>query len=350
MPKGGPDGGNGGRGGDVLLQGHEALNTLVDFRFHSIVKAGNGKAGGSSMKTGAGGEHLVLDVPCGTTVVDEATMVPVADITRPGQQVVVAHGGSAGRGNHSFRSSTNRAPREFERGLAGEERLLRLQLKVIADVGLLGKPNAGKSTLLSVVSASKPAIADYPFTTLVPNLGVVRVDPSRSFVMADIPGLIEGAAEGHGLGTRFLKHLSRTSLLLHLVEVSPTDGSDPLANLVNIEKELRRYSDALANRKIWTALTKIDTVPPDELELICSECRKIYPDRPLFTISSVSRQGLPELLNALAESVEQAPGEIRSAQDSVTQDAINEMFRRRGTKDDEDSAEEDEVEVVYRRG
>ena len=350
LPKGGPDGGNGGRGGNVILQGHEALNTLVDFRFQSIVRASNGKAGGSNMKSGASGNDLVLDVPCGTTVVDEATLVTVIDITQPGQKAIVAHGGSAGRGNHSFRSSTNRAPRDYEQGKNGEEKKLRLQLKVIADVGLLGKPNAGKSTLLSVVSASKPAIADYPFTTLVPNLGVVRVDPARSFVMADIPGLIEGAAEGHGLGTRFLKHLSRTSLLLHLVEVNSTDGSDPLINLQTIEEELRRFSDALADRTIWTVLTKTDTVTQEETELVLEELRKARPNRPIHAISAVTGSGLSGLLNALADVIENEHENERTLRDSAAQDAIDDMLRRHGPKVPEDTAEDDEVEVIYRRG
>ena len=350
LPKGGPDGGNGGKGGDVILCGDPALNTLVDFQYRSLFRAENGKPGGSTMKTGASGEDLVLQIPCGTSVIDDANLETIADVTEPGQTLVVAHGGASGRGNHSFRSSTNRAPREFGRGLDGEHRQLRLQLKVIADVGLLGKPNAGKSTLLSVVSASKPAIADYPFTTLVPNLGVVRVDPARSFVMADVPGLIEGASEGHGLGTRFLKHLSRTSLLLHMVEVAPVDGSDPVVNLTSIEKELRQFSEALADRTVWTVLTKIDAVQEDEVELVREACLAEHPDRPLFAISSLSQKGLAELLNALADSVEEQRTNPQSETDAVAQDALAEMMSRQQAKQDDSSDDDDDVQVVYRRG
>ena len=349
LPKGGPDGGNGGKGGDVILKGHSALNTLVDFRYQPILKAEKGRQGGSSMKTGGSGHDLIVDVPCGTSVVDDATLEYIADIVDPDQAVVVARGGKGGRGNHSFRSSTNRAPREFEQGMPGETRRLRLHLKVLADVGLLGKPNAGKSTLLSVVSASKPAIADYPFTTLIPNLGVVKVDPARSFVMADIPGLIEGAASGHGLGTRFLKHLSRTRLLLHLVEVVPQDGRRPKDNLLLIEQELHQYSAALANRPLWTVLTKIDTAGETEVAAVKEELRLLHPSRPIFAISAVSGHGVRELMLALMTAVENQPHDELEDSTVLQRDVLNEILARTTPKASTNDESDDEVEIVYRR-
>ena len=352
LPKGGPDGGNGGRGGDIVLQGREALNTLVDFRFKPQYQADKGRNGGSQLKTGASGKALVLDVPCGTSVVDQTTLELIADITQPDQRVIVAVGGDGGRGNHSFRSSKNQSPRQFNVGLTGESKQLRLQLKVLADVGLLGKPNAGKSTLLSVVSASKPRIADYPFTTLTPNLGVVDIDATRSFVMADVPGLIEGAASGHGLGTRFLKHLSRTALMLHLIEVSPVDGSDPITNLVAIEEELAQYSHALAQRSIWTVLTKNDLISDDALEALSATVHAIRPERPVFCISAVTHHGVNELMNAISNHVaEHTQVEASRFDDLVAQDAIHDMMKRSPTQKSDSSEESnnDEVEVICRR-
>lgn len=349
LPKGGPDGGNGGKGGDVVFRGDGSLNTLVDFKYQPILKSDNGRQGGSSVKTGASGHDLVVDVPCGTSVVDDATLEYVADITTPGQTVIVAHGGHGGRGNHSYRSSTNRAPREFEPGLSGETRRLRLHLKVLADVGLLGKPNAGKSTLLSVVSASRPAIADYPFTTLVPNLGVVQVDPARSFVMADIPGLIEGAASGHGLGTRFLKHLSRTHLLLHLVEVAPLDGSDPCENLTKIEQEVEAFSQALAEREVWTVVTKIDVADDDEVRAMTEQLRALHPDRPIFTMSAVTQRGVRELTFALMEAIETRPKIDAEEVTSLDRDVLDDILSRTKPKAANTSDQDDQVEVIYRR-
>lgn len=349
LPKGGPDGGNGGKGGDVVFRGDGSLNTLVDFKYRPILKSENGRHGGSKVKTGASGHDLIVDVPCGTSVVDDATLQYVADITTPGEMVVVAHGGQGGRGNHSYRSSTNRAPREFERGLPGESKRLRLHLKVLADVGLLGKPNAGKSTLLSVVSSSKPAIADYPFTTLIPNLGVVQVDPARSFVMADIPGLIEGAASGHGLGTRFLKHLSRTHLLLHLVEVAPADGSEPSENLTKIERELEAYSRALADRTVWTIVTKIDSATTDEVHAVTEKLRALHPNRPIFEISAVTRDGLQELTFALMDEVESKPSLDMAEASKLDRDVLDDILNRTKPSASPDSDEAGQVEVVYRR-
>ena len=349
LPKGGPDGGNGGKGGDVVFRGDEALNTLVDFRYRPILKSENGRQGGSSVKTGASGRDLVVDVPCGTSVVDDATLEYVADITSPGQLVVVARGGQGGRGNHSYRSSTNRAPREFERGEPGESSRLRLHLKVLADVGLLGKPNAGKSTLLSVVSSSRPAIADYPFTTLVPNLGVVQVDPARSFVMADIPGLIEGAASGHGLGTRFLKHLSRTHLLLHLVEIAPVDGSDPCDNLTKIEQEVETFSQALAERDVWTVVTKTDVSSSEEVEAVSQQLKALHPDRPIFEISAVTQRGIRELSFALMEAIENRPKPDDRESSALDRDVLDDILSRTKPRSSSDEEEDDQVEVIYRR-
>lgn len=349
LPKGGPDGGNGGSGGSIVFRGDAALNTLVDFRYQPRLRAENGRHGSSNKKAGARGSDLIVDVPCGTSIVDDLTLEYVADITEPDQMVVVARGGQGGRGNHSYRSSTNRTPREFEPGQDGESRRLRMHLKVLADVGLLGKPNAGKSTLLSVVSASKPAIADYPFTTLIPNLGVVKVDVARSFVMADIPGLIEGAAEGHGLGTRFLKHLSRVQLLLHMVEVNPVDESDPLENLQRIEQELQTYSESLATREIWTVVTKTDMVTTPEVEALVARLKAAYPDRPTFQISAVAQQGVRELMLALMDAVERSETVESTAVEAINQDVLAEILSRSKPKPLEEEDDTD-VEVVYRRG
>ncbi|MCE2406238.1 MAG: GTPase ObgE [Pseudomonadales bacterium] len=349
QPKGGPDGGNGGNGGNIVFRGDAALNTLVDFKYRPILKSANGRQGGSSVKTGASGGDLVVDVPCGTSVVDDATLEYVADITSPGQLVVVARGGDGGRGNHSYRSSTNRAPREFERGTPGESKRLRLHLKVLADVGLLGKPNAGKSTLLSVVSSSKPAIADYPFTTLVPNLGVVHVDPARSFVMADIPGLIEGAASGHGLGTRFLKHLSRTHLLLHLVEVAPLDGSDACENLTTIEHEVSEFSVALAEREVWTVVTKIDAASTEEVHAVTRRLRALHPDRPIFEISAATQRGIRELTFALMEAVESRLKLDADESTSLDKDVLTDILNRTKSRPTPTAVDGEQVEVIYQR-
>ncbi|MCY4095204.1 MAG: GTPase ObgE [Gammaproteobacteria bacterium] len=349
LPKGGPDGGNGGKGGDVVFRGDGSLNTLVDFKYRPILKSDKGRQGGSKVKTGASGHDLVVDVPCGTSVVDDATLEYVADITTPGEMVVVARGGPGGRGNHSYRSSTNRAPREFERGLPGESKRLRLHLKVLADVGLLGKPNAGKSTLLSVVSSSRPAIADYPFTTLVPNLGVVHVDPARSFVMADIPGLIEGAASGHGLGTRFLKHLSRTHLLLHLVEVAPADGSEPSENLMKIEREVEAFSRALADREVWTVVTKTDVATTDELHAVSERLRALRPERPIFEISAVAHEGIRELTFALMDAVDSKSKLDEHESSALDRDVLDDILSRTKPRASSESDEDERVELIYRR-
>lgn len=295
LPKGGPDGGDGGNGGDVRLVGDAALNTLVDFRFMPRCRADNGRAGGGRDKTGASGPTLDVRVPVGTRIIDEETGTTVGDVAAPDQAVTVARGGVRGFGNAHFKSSTNRAPRKTTPGSPGESRRLRLTLNVIADVGLLGMPNAGKSTLIARVSASKPKIADYPFTTLVPNLGVVRVGEDASFVMADVPGLIPGASSGAGLGYRFLKHLTRTRLLLHLVDTSPMDGSDPLANCRRIEEELYAYSRVFREREVWMVATKMDLTGSEH---VLPRLAEAFPDRRRFGISAVTGLGLDDLTRA----------------------------------------------------
>ncbi|MDE0660639.1 MAG: Obg family GTPase CgtA [Gammaproteobacteria bacterium] len=296
LPKGGPDGGNGGNGGDVRLVGDAALNTLVDFRFMPRCRAQSGRAGGGRDKTGAGGATLDVRVPVGTRIIDEETGTTMGDVAAPEQAVTVAKGGVRGFGNAHFKSSTNRAPRQTTPGSAGESRRLRLTLNVIADVGLLGMPNAGKSTLIARVSASKPKIADYPFTTLVPNLGVVRVGEDASFVMADVPGLIPGASSGAGLGYRFLKHLTRTRLLLHLVDAAPLDGSDPVGNCRQIEEELFAYSGVFRERDVWMVATKMDLTGSEH---VLGRLAEAFPDRRRFGISAATGLGLDDLTRAV---------------------------------------------------
>ena len=295
LPKGGPDGGNGGNGGDVRLVGDAALNTLVDFRFMPRCRAESGRVGGGRDKTGASGPTLDVRVPVGTRVIDEETGTTVGDVAVEDQAVTVAKGGTRGFGNAHFKSSTNRAPRKTTPGSAGESRRLRLTLNVIADVGLLGMPNAGKSTLIARVSASRPKIADYPFTTLVPNLGVVRVGEDASFVMADVPGLIPGASSGAGLGYEFLKHLSRTRLLLHLVDAAPMDGSDPLANSRQIEEELYAYSGVFRERDVWMVATKMDLTGSEH---VLARLAEAFPHRRRFPISAITGLGLDDLTRA----------------------------------------------------
>jgi GTP-binding protein len=265
VPKGGPDGGDGGRGGHVYAVADRNINTLVDFRFSKQHKATHGENGRGADCFGAAGGDIILRMPVGTMLVDEDSGLLVADLTQHGEKVLLAKGGDGGMGNLHFKSSVNRAPRQFTPGREGERKRLRLELKVLADVGLLGMPNAGKSTLIAAVSNARPKIADYPFTTLHPNLGVVRVSAEKSFVIADIPGLIEGAAEGAGLGHQFLKHLARTRLLLHLIDFAPFDDSiDPVSEGAAIVEELRKYDEALWSKPRWLVLNKIDMVPADE--------------------------------------------------------------------------------------
>jgi len=292
IEKGGPDGGDGGDGGSVWMEADRNLNTLVDYRFQRRYKAENGRQGASRNCTGSKGAELVLKVPVGTTVIDEDTGEVLCDLTNVGQREKVAQCGFHGLGNTRFKSSVNRAPRQTTDGSLGESRNLKLELKVLADVGLLGLPNAGKSTFIRAVSAAKPKVANYPFTTLVPNLGVVRVEQDHSFVIADIPGLIEGAAEGAGLGIRFLKHLARTRLLLHLVDMAPWDDVAPAESAKIIINELEKFSPALAEQERWLVLNKLDLVPEEEREARCQAVIDALGwQGPVFQVSAVQKEG-----------------------------------------------------------
>lgn len=306
IPRGGPDGGDGGDGGSVYLVADAGLNTLADFRYDRRFRAGRGQNGSGRNCTGKGSEDLEVHVPAGTLVYEDETGELLGDLVETGQRLLVARGGFHGIGNARYKSSTNRAPRQSKPGTPGEQRMLRLELKLLADIGLLGKPNAGKSTLIRAISSAKPKVADYPFTTLYPNLGVVRVAAHRSFVVADIPGLIEGAAEGAGLGIQFLKHLSRTGLLLHLVDVAPLDNSDPVADVQAIVHELEKFSAELGERERWLVLNKIDLLPDEERE---ARCRAIVEglgwSGPVFSIAAVSQQGTRELVFAIMDRIEQ---------------------------------------------
>ena len=302
VPRGGPSGGDGGRGGDVTLVSTEHQNTLLQFRFNPEHKAQRGRHGEGSNRTGAEGQSIELQVPVGTVVYDEATGERLHDFTTVGERIVVARGGRGGKGNARFATSTHQAPTEHEAGKPGEELRLRLELKLLADVGLVGFPNAGKSTLISRISAAHPKIADYPFTTLEPQLGVVSMDDFRSFVVADIPGLIEGAHLGHGLGVQFLRHIERTRLLAHLVDVSESSGREPAADFATVMAELASFSEELAAKPMILVATKMDAAQdPARVESL----RQIAKQRglPFFQISSVTGQGLDELRYAMAERV-----------------------------------------------
>ncbi|MAT65947.1 MAG: GTPase ObgE [Gammaproteobacteria bacterium] len=307
IPFGGPDGGDGGDGGSVFLVADESINTLVDFHYERRFQAQRGENGRGRNCTGAGGEDRVIRVPVGTMVYDHDTGELIGDLTESGQRLKVAQGGWHGIGNARFKSSTNRAPRQSTPGTPGEQRELRLELKLLADVGLLGMPNAGKSTLIRAVSAARPKVADYPFTTLYPNLGVVRLAQHQSFVIADIPGLIEGAAEGAGLGVRFLKHLARTRLLLHLLDVSPFGGSgDPVDDARKIIAELEKYSPELAARPRWLVLNKLDLLPEDERAARCDEILNgLEWTGPVFRISAATGEGTDDLVKAVMMHLEQ---------------------------------------------
>lgn len=307
IPFGGPDGGDGGDGGSVYLKATEGLNTLIDFRYQRQFKAQNGKGGMGSNCTGSKGDDLIINVPIGTVVYEADTDELLGDITQPGETLIVAQGGFHGLGNTRYKSSINRAPRKTSTGSEGETRSLRLELRVLADVGLLGLPNAGKSTLIRAVSSAKPKVADYPFTTLHPNLGVVSTSLYKSFVMADIPGLIEGASEGAGLGIRFLKHLSRTCILLHIVDVAPLDGSDPVESAQTIINELTAYNPELLNKPIWLVFNKIDMIP-DEKErkkTIQRIIKELKWEGKTFEISAIKREGTEALSFALMSLIDE---------------------------------------------
>jgi GTP-binding protein len=307
VPFGGPDGGDGGLGGSVYLKAAPGINTLADFRVERTFKAKSGVAGSGNECTGKGGDDLYVPVPIGTIVTDADTGEQLGDLVREGDTLLVARGGKGGWGNVRFKSSTNRAPRNFGPGLPGEKRNLALELKVIADVGLLGLPNAGKSTLISAVSAARPKIADYPFTTLHPNLGVVSVGEHRSFVMADIPGLIEGAAEGAGLGIRFLKHLQRTRVLLHLVDIAPPDPeADPVKDARAIVGELKKFSKDLTEKPRWLVLNKIDLLPEKEAAKRCADIvRRLRWKGPVYRISGVTGAGTKDLMQDVMRLIEE---------------------------------------------
>lgn len=306
VPRGGPDGGDGGDGGNIYFIANPNLNTLIDFRYQRFYKAQNGQSGQGSNCTGKSGEDLKIDVPVGTIVLDAETHERLGDLNQAGQELLVARGGFHGLGNARYKSSINRAPRQTSSGSEGERKELRLELRVLADVGLLGLPNAGKSTLIRAVSDARPKVADYPFTTLHPNLGVVHVARHQSFVIADVPGLIEGASEGAGLGLRFLKHLSRTGILLHIVDIAPVDGHDPVEDVQVIVKELEKYDTELLHKPRWLVFNKIDALLPEEAEEVIQKMlKKLGWKAPYFSISAISGLGAKELVRALWSYLEQ---------------------------------------------
>jgi len=309
IPRGGPDGGDGGRGGSIYAIADRNINTLIDYRFARIHRAKKGENGLGADKYGRGADDIVLRMPVGTVIADADTGEVVADLAQHDARALIARGGKGGLGNLHFKSSTNRAPRQFTKGEEGESRRLKLELKVLADVGLLGLPNAGKSTLIRAISAARPKVADYPFTTLAPNLGVVRTDAGRSFVVADVPGLIEGAADGAGLGLQFLRHLQRTRLLLHVVDIAPTDpAADPVHDARAIVKELERYDAALAAKPRWLVLNKLDLVPESERDKHVKAFVKAYRTKsPVFGIVAVSGDGCRALTFAVQDWLDAHP-------------------------------------------
>lgn len=368
IPLGGPDGGDGGDGGSVILEGSASLNTMVDYRFTRKFRAPNGESGRGRNCTGKAGEDIVLPVPLGTTIIDEETEEVLGDIQAAGDRLVVAQGGFHGIGNTRYKSSINRAPRQFSEGTLGESRTLKLELKVLADVGLLGLPNAGKSTLIRAISAAKPKVADYPFTTLVPNLGVVKVDAYRSFVVADIPGLIEGASDGAGLGIRFLKHLTRNRILLHLVDVAPFDESDPAEQALSIVRELERFSPTLAARPRWLVLNKIDLVDDETLaERRTAILEALQWEGPVYEIAAISGRDTARLTGDLMTAIEylneqeaedeelklheqdlqmQMQSEARERIESLRLERKAARFAEQQSEDDD--ADDGDVEVEYR--
>lgn len=377
VPFGGPDGGDGGRGGSIYIQADDDTSTLVDYRYTRKFRAERGKNGAGANCTGRGGEDVVLKVPVGTTIVDTDSGDIIGDLVEDGQRILVAGGGEGGLGNTHFKSSTNRAPRKCTTGTKGELREIRLELKVLADVGLLGMPNAGKSTFIRAVSAAKPKVADYPFTTMVPNLGVVDADRHRSFVMADIPGLIEGAAEGAGLGIRFLKHLARTRILLHIIDVQPIDGSDPAHNAKAIMNELAKFSPTLAKLPVVLVLNKLDQIAEESREEWCQHILdELEWTGPVFKTSGLLSEGTKEVVYYLMDQIEQQrerevedpeyAAEVRAFREQLEVEtreqtiAAKEAYRamRRAQRlesmmDDDDDFDDDEddndVEVIYVR-
>jgi len=309
VPRGGPDGGDGGRGGSIAVLADRNINTLIDYRYQRLFRAQRGENGRGSDQFGKGGEDIVLRVPVGTVISDADGGERLADLATDGARALVAKGGRGGLGNLHFKSSTNRAPRQSTPGEKGESRRLKLELRVLADVGLLGMPNAGKSTLIRAISAARPKVADYPFTTLAPNLGVVRTDENRSFVVADIPGLIEGAAEGAGLGHQFLRHLRRTRLLLHVVDVVPLDpDADPVRDARAVVAELKKYDPSLHAKPRWLVLNKLDLLPDDERAARVKAFVKSYRWRgPVFAVAAISGSGCRELVHAIQDWLDANP-------------------------------------------
>ena len=362
IPKGGPDGGDGGDGGSVFLEAKTELNTLIDFRYTRSFKAENGSQGSGSDCTGSKGDDLYISVPVGTIVTVTETGEIIGDLTFPEQKLLVAKGGFHGLGNTRFKSSRNRTPRQTTPGKEGESREIKLELSLLADVGLLGLPNSGKSTLVQAVSAARPKIADYPFTTMVPNLGVVRLDSERSFVIADIPGVIKGASDGAGLGMRFLKHLTRTKLILHLVDISPLDGSSPKHAVEEIERELEKFSPTLATEHRWLVVNKADLLSNDEHERVLKELiADLQWKGRFFLISGATGLGMELLCNSiyshidnLREKEESNPDykrlviENRKAIFREARDQINRIAElRREAKKNSESDEGSDIEVIF---
>ncbi|MDG6881613.1 GTP-binding protein Obg [Phocoenobacter uteri] len=359
IPKGGPDGGDGGDGGDVYLIADENLNTLIDYRFTKRYAAERGQNGRSANCTGARGNDITLRVPVGTRAIDNDTKEVIGDLTRHGMKLLIAKGGFHGLGNARFKSSVNRTPRQKTNGTEGEKRDLMLELMLLADVGMLGLPNAGKSTFIRSVSAAKPKVADYPFTTLVPSLGVARVSGDRSFVVADIPGLIEGASEGTGLGIRFLKHLERCRVLLHLVDIMPVDETDPADNIAIIESELYQYSEKLADKPQWLVFNKCDVIGEEEAQQRAKEIvEKLGWEGDYYIISAATGHNVSALTNNIMDFIEANPREVEEEQQAKTEvefkweDYHNQAMQNPITEDDwdDDWSEEDEegVEIIYK--
>jgi len=361
IPRGGPNGGDGGDGGDVYLEADENLNTLVDFRFVRFYNAERGENGQVCDCTGARGKDKIIRVPVGTRCRDDDTGEILGDLTKAGQKLMVAKGGFHGLGNARFKSSTNRAPRQKTDGTPGEVRNLLLELLLLADVGMLGLPNAGKSTFIRSVSAAKPKVADYPFTTLIPNLGVVSMGHGRSFVIADIPGLIEGASEGAGLGTRFLRHLERCRVLLHMIDLLPADGSDPVENALIIIDELAKHSPKLAAKQRWLIFNKIDLLLPEDAEAVMQRViDALQWDGPVYKVAAISKTGTQAVCQNVADHLEEMPKEYTPEEerqqvefqwDDYHESAMNDVAQDYADEDDDDDwSEEDEtMEVIYVR-
>lgn len=360
IPKGGPDGGDGGDGGDVYLVADENLNTLIDYRFEKRFAAERGQNGRSANCTGHRGNDITLRVPVGTRAIDNDTKEVLGDLTKHGAKMLVAKGGYHGLGNTRFKSSVNRAPRQKTNGTPGEKRDLQLELMLLADVGMLGLPNAGKSTFIRAVSAAKPKVADYPFTTLVPSLGVARVDNNRSFVVADIPGLIEHASEGAGLGIRFLKHLERCRVLIHLVDIAPIDESEPAHNIAIIENELAQYSEKLAEKPRWLVFNKIDTMSDEEAQERAQDiAERLGLEEDYYLISAVTGKNVQPLTRDIMDFIEANPREteeekptseeVKFKWDDYHQEQLAEHQFDEDDWEDDWSEEDDEgVEIIYK--